>query len=157
MERKVESNRPPKTIISFHVPGWVVTPPLKCVLMMLKCWIMILKVAFASLAFVSWLMGFPRNLCELLYNNAPSNWPRFWELFGYCLPKKTRDKVYEPGRNELLEDYLLARKYRTKWARRWLTFCFTFRTALLIADCWVVLARDKAVKVLLGLIPWLLK
>ena len=82
-------------------------------------------------------------------------WPRFWELFGFCLPRKICEEVDEPGRNELLEDYFLARKYRTKWARRWLTFCFTFRTVLLVADCWRVLLKNGAVKIILGFVPWL--
>jgi hypothetical protein len=77
-------------------------------------------------------------------------WPRFWELFGYCLPKKPRERVYEPGRNELLEDYLETRgRYRTAWSRRWLCFCFTFRTVLLVVDCWRALVTDKAVGIIL--------
>lgn len=96
---------------------------------------------------------FLRLRSSLTYFPRPG-WPRFWQLFGFCLPKKTREIVYEPGRNELLEDYQLTRRqYRTKWARRWLAFCFTFRTVLLIADCWRVLLGQGAMKVLLGFVP----
>src|SRR6266545_2161218 len=58
--------------------------------------------------------------------------PRFWRLFSYLLPRKTRERVFEPAYQELLEDYLTTHgKYRTKWAKRWLTFCYTFRTVVM--------------------------
>ena len=82
-----------------------------------------------------------------------ANWPRLWELLGFMLPKKIREKVYEPGQNELLADFLRARAYRTKWARRWLCVCFTFRTVLLVADCWRAMLADKTWSLLLRPIP----
>jgi hypothetical protein len=58
--------------------------------------------------------------------------PRVWSLFAYLLPRAVRERVYEPAHQELLEDYLTARRsYRTKRARRWLTLCFTVRTAVM--------------------------
>src|SRR5207249_523886 len=37
-----------------------------------------------------------------------SRLPRLWQLFPYLLSKKTREQVYEPHYNEVLEDYTLA-------------------------------------------------
>jgi hypothetical protein len=65
------------------------------------------------------------------------------------LPRKVRDEVYEPYHQELLEDYLLTRKkYRTRLARRWLTFAFTVRTALVVIQCLYVMLGEKGRKVL---------
>jgi hypothetical protein len=62
--------------------------------------------------------------------------------------------VYDPGVNELLEDYVgTRRKYRSRIVRFWLNTCFTLRTALLLVDCWRVLAASKAVKMLLNWTP----
>ncbi len=73
-----------------------------------------------------------------------SRLPRAWDLFQFALPKTVRDEVYEPALQELLKDYLLTRqKYRTKRARDWLTFCFTFRTALLVLDCIQAVLKDR--------------
>lgn len=81
-----------------------------------------------------------------LISKVRPGWPRFWELFQYILPKRIREKVYEPGHNELLDDYLLTRrKFRTWFARAWLNFCFTLRTLLLILDCWRVLLAEKSI------------
>jgi hypothetical protein len=85
------------------------------------------------------------------------DWPRLWELLGFALPKKTREKVYEPGHNELLEDFIRAKAYRTKWARRWLALCFTFRTILLVTDCWRVMMADKALSLLMKAVPQTIK
>jgi hypothetical protein len=76
-------------------------------------------------------------------------WPRLWTLLPYCLPKKIQENIYKPAHNELLEDYLETRKYRTRWERRWLNFAFTLRTLLLIADCWRVILMNR----LAGLAP----
>ncbi len=81
-------------------------------------------------------------------------WKRSWELLGYVFPKELRLEVYEPIRNELLEDYLTARrKYRTRWARRWLCFCYTLRTAWVVLDCFRVLAASKLGQALLTWMP----
>jgi hypothetical protein len=80
--------------------------------------------------------------------------PRFWNLFAYLLPRKVRERVYEPAHQELLEDYLTARKkYRTKWSRRWLTFCFTFRTVLMVLDSFRAMLGDHVVDFLVRLLP----
>lgn len=79
--------------------------------------------------------------------------PRCWSLFGYLLPRETRVRVFEPRQQELLEDYTLARRfYRTRWARRWLVFCFTFRTALMVLECFRAMAVDK----MFWWVPWII-
>jgi hypothetical protein len=89
---------------------------------------------------------------------GPAGFPRFWELFGYLLPRKTRERVYEPVHQELLEDYFTAcPKYPVGLPRSWLSFCFTFRTMLLVADCFRALATDRAAQFVLRLIPGTVK
>jgi hypothetical protein len=84
----------------------------------------------------------------------PKSFPRFWELFSFVLPHKTRERVFEPHYQELLEDYLVTRgRYRTPVAKKWLTFCFAFRTGLMVLDCLRVLLTHKALQFLLGIIP----
>jgi hypothetical protein len=78
-------------------------------------------------------------------NRRGFDFPRFLELFAFLLPRTTRERVFEPVRQELLEDYLLAKKrYRTKGARRWLAFCFAFRFLLLFLGCIRALLMSKA-------------
>ena len=83
--------------------------------------------------------------------------PRLWELLAFALGKETRRRVYEPVRQELLEDYVRAARYRTKWSRRWLGFCFTLRTILLVLGCIRAASADKTVRFLLRFIPKPLK
>jgi hypothetical protein len=75
---------------------------------------------------------------------ATFNWPRLWELLSFLLPRNTRERVFEPCRNELLEDFQRAKKYKGKWESRWLRICFTLRTVLLVLDCWRAMIADKA-------------
>lgn len=111
-------------------------------------------------AIVKYLNTANSGSMEKLDNNKPHKlkslpgWPRFWELGQYLLPKKTRKRIYEPAHQELLEDHILIKKrYRTKWAKRWLNFCFAFRTLLLFSDCWRALLANKAFQMLLKLVP----
>jgi len=77
------------------------------------------------------------------------DFPRFWDLFAYLLPSKIRAQAYEPALQELREDYLVARRrYRTNSSRRWLTLCFTVRTALLVVQSFRVLVGDRALRFL---------
>src|SRR5206468_1201 len=79
--------------------------------------------------------------------NKAFGFPRFWSLFAFLLPREVRERVYEPAHQELLEEYTLSRRlYRTKWARRWLTFCFTVRTAMLWTESLRVMACSKGAK-----------
>jgi len=61
--------------------------------------------------------------------------PKIWELGGIVFSKKVREEVYEPAVQDLLKLYFSTRKYRGKWAHRWLAFAFSVRTVLLMMDC----------------------
>jgi hypothetical protein len=67
----------------------------------------------------------------------------FFELFQFILPRKPRRELCEPAYNDLKADYLLARRYRSKIARIWLTFCFAFRTVAMVVDCFWLIAGKK--------------
>jgi hypothetical protein len=71
------------------------------------------------------------------YNHAPppAGFPRIWFLFGFVLSREVRERVYGPALQDLLETYLTSRRFRSKWARRWLTAAFLFRSAVLVVDC----------------------
>ena len=71
---------------------------------------------------------------------AVSGFPRFWNLFPVILPRSVRERIHDPAAEELKEDFIVARsKFRTKWARRWVTFAFTARTiALVWQSLWAV-------------------
>jgi len=63
------------------------------------------------------------------------------------LSKKTREQVYEPHYNEILEDYTLAKRtYRTKCARRWLTFCFSVKTLGLFVESIITAIGDRFIR-----------
>ena len=82
--------------------------------------------------------------------NADPGFPRVWKLLAFALPREVRTRVFEPAHQELLEDYLVARgRYRAKWSRRWLIFCFTVRTFLMIVDSLRAVLGLKAVRLLL--------
>ncbi len=64
------------------------------------------------------------------------SFPRFIELLRFALPRKIQKSLYEPYREELLEDYIIAkRRIRTKWARRWLALFFAIRTSMAVVNC----------------------
>jgi hypothetical protein len=85
----------------------------------------------------------------------PGRLPRFWRLFSYILPKQTRVRVFEPAYNDMLEDYATRGKYRTKWAKRWLAFCFTWHTAWMVVECVASMLSDKALALVRRLWPGL--
>jgi len=84
---------------------------------------------------------------ESQFSNKPRrdlDFPRMWSLFAYILPRETRNRVFEPYHQEMLEDYVISRRsYRTKFARRWLKFAFAFRTALMVGECLWVMGADR--------------
>ena len=87
---------------------------------------------------------------------SQASFPRFWELFGYVLPKSIRQKAYEPYVDELKQDYITARanpKNRRKWARRWLWLCFFVRTFATSVTCLRLFAVDSCWKWLFALLP----
>lgn len=79
--------------------------------------------------------------------------PRVWELFAFILNHRTRERVWEPMRHELLADYIQARRYRTQWARRWIAFAFTVRTLWGVLDCFRVMVTSSTGRFLGRLIP----
>jgi hypothetical protein len=82
------------------------------------------------------LMEAATRLYELEPPARPgADWPRWWRLFSFVLPKGTRDRAFEPHFNELVEDFLEARRYRGRCQRCWLAVAFTIRTVLMILDC----------------------
>jgi hypothetical protein len=83
--------------------------------------------------------------------------PRLWELFSVILPDKVRREAFEPAHQNLLEDYLLMRKFHGRWARRWLGFAFAVRTLFMVLDCLRVLLQSGAGKILLSFLPDVLR
>jgi hypothetical protein len=66
----------------------------------------------------------------------PGSLPRLWELLGYTFPRGVRERLYEPSRLDLENDYLVTRtNYRGRLARTWLNALFAFRTMVLMANC----------------------
>ena len=81
------------------------------------------------------------------------DFPRIWLLFSFALTKQARERVFEPACNDMLEQYMLSRRYRTRLARAWLTFAFTVRTMLMVLDCLRAMAGDRAVHWLARVVP----
>jgi hypothetical protein len=130
-----------------------------------KSWVDAYHYAFAgaSLGNFAFFIGFT-IWDDFLSQTGPPGFPRAWNLLAFVLQKRIRARVYEPAHQELLEDYLLARrKYRTPWACRWLTFCFTWRTFWLVVQCFQAVFADKAMAAVGKLVPepvkrwWLLR
>jgi len=80
-------------------------------------------------------------------------YPTILRLFGYFLPKSIRERVYDPVRNELLEDYYETRRFRSRSGRLWLGFCFTFRLILLVLECCRAVMADSTVHLVLMTMP----
>ena len=78
---------------------------------------------------------------------------RTWELFSFCLSRKTKRDVFEPLFNELKENYLLAQRFRGVWAKRWLKFCFTLKTITMVCGCLRVTISSKLARLLLSFVP----
>jgi hypothetical protein len=63
------------------------------------------------------------------------DFPRIWRLFGFLLPRKIRQEVFEPTPEEMKEDYLVAlRPLLTRLEARWLIFCFSIRTLVIVCQ-----------------------
>jgi hypothetical protein len=77
----------------------------------------------------------------------------FVELFQFILPRTIRREAFEPAYNEIKKDYLLAQQYKSKWAKRWLCFCFICQTTYMIGDCFRVFFGSKLKSLLLLLVP----
>jgi hypothetical protein len=80
------------------------------------------------------------------------DFPRTWDLYAFLLPRKVRVEVFEPCQEELKQDFLLARRLcRTRDERRWLTFCFSVRTMILIGQSVQSWMGDRAIQFLKGI------
>jgi len=79
--------------------------------------------------------------------------PRLWELFSLILPAQVHREAFYPAYQNMLEKYVLARKFRGKWARRWIAFCFTVLSLLMVLDCLRVMLQSGVGKILLKLLP----
>ena len=77
-------------------------------------------------------------------------------LLGSLLTAWLRPEVYEPAYNELLQDYLWAKK-QIGGSCRWLTIRFGLGAMLLVADCWRVLFLGKILEFLWALVPAVVK
>jgi hypothetical protein len=96
------------------------------------------------------------SFMHYLLGPAPTRrtgFPRVWELFGFILDKQTRERVFEPHYNDMLAMYLEARRFRSKWAGRWLKFSFMVRTAWMVGDCIRVALVERPVRWLRHFLP----
>jgi hypothetical protein len=91
-----------------------------------------------------------------------AGFPRLWEILAYLLPRDARQRIYEPARAELLEDYLLSRSCRRGWwSRLAVNGVFLVRTLLLAGECGRVLFTSGAVQFWLWLaglvVAWIIR
>ncbi len=70
---------------------------------------------------------------------------RSLKLFQFILNKDTRKRVFEPAYEDLKHQFLESRRFRTKWAQRWIRFAFSFRAIFLVLECFRVMVWDAAV------------
>lgn len=77
----------------------------------------------------------------------------FLELFRFILPRKVQQECFEPALNDILIDHVRARKFRSKWARRWINFAFAVRTLFMVFDCLRVMFQCGTGRIILGLLP----
>jgi len=83
-----------------------------------------------------------------------SRWLHFVELSSRILPAKVRMRTFEPSYADAKADYLLAKqRYKSKLARRWLTFCFIPNVFLMICQCVWGMCSEKLKQVVLTTLP----
>lgn len=78
--------------------------------------------------------------------------PKYLELLSSILPRKNKRECFDPAYNDLLQDYVRMKKFRGTYAE-WFIVTFTFRTVLLVTDCFRVFLQNSAGKFFLGLLP----
>ena len=63
--------------------------------------------------------------------------PRYWELLGFAMSRKTRERVFEPAYNDLLAQHAKAveQRFNKPWTLRWLSFCFAVESIRLVFQC----------------------
>ena len=81
-----------------------------------------------------------------------TGFPQFWDLFQFFLPASIRNSAYEPSYNELLEDYVIARRSKSSGAIRWLSFCFTIRAGFMVFMCLRIWSVSKLIRPFTSLI-----
>ena len=92
-------------------------------------------------AFGSWFNRFRER------RRSPRFVKRRLELLGYLLPHKSRKEIWEPSVEELICDWVKARRsYRDPWERWWIDTCFYLRGLVLVADCMRVASTGGAAK-----------
>jgi hypothetical protein len=82
-----------------------------------------------------------------------SGFPLLWELFGFALRRRTRERIFEPAYQDMFAQHLKARQFTGKWERRWLNFCFALRTIGLVLSCWRIATWTAAITIAFRLIP----
>ena len=74
----------------------------------------------------------------------PGTFPRMWEIMGFCLPPKMHDRIWTPAIEDQKRKYCEARRtYRTRGARAFLFFAFSFRTLMMLPDCYRLMGLSK--------------
>jgi hypothetical protein len=82
-------------------------------------------------------------------DNRLPNFPRLWSLLPFALSRKTRERVYEPAHQELLEDYIRACSLKGgRGLKRWLIICFTIRSIVMVGQCIAASMGDKGLRLL---------
>jgi|GEM_PF-2859786 hypothetical protein len=90
---------------------------------------------------------------ERVVGSGPA-FPTFWRLGGYWMSRKVRERYYEPLIGELQLDFEDVKDdYASKWAGRWLRFCFGFRTVIIIARSIRYSSQDGALGYLGSFLP----
>lgn len=79
--------------------------------------------------------------------------PMLLHLFSFILPHRVRKQAFDPPYEELVADWLIAKRYKGKCARCWLTFAFLVRTILMLLDCFRVFLADKKFGIFRDMLP----
>lgn len=71
-----------------------------------------------------------------------------WELFGFILSHPTRKRVFAPLFNDFKADVreTKQKRFRSKWAKSWIVFCFIWRFAWMVLRCIRVGVQDRGWK-----------
>jgi hypothetical protein len=81
--------------------------------------------------------------------------PRYWELLGFVMSKRTRERIFEPAYLDLMQQHAKAmeERFNRPWILVWLNFCFALRSILLVAECWRVAGFTVAIGFVLKCLP----
>ncbi len=71
--------------------------------------------------------------------------PYVWTLLRYLFPPGVRERNFDLVVDELRQDYQEAKRYKKRWVRAWLFFCFTVRTLLAVLDTFRAVVVDKLI------------